>query len=141
MTWATIEDVSNVTGKTVTEQTRTLAVSAIELNTGLIEAVSRPDMNRSDAYWLRQAVVFQAAWLLAQPDYLERSAVSSVSQDGQSASAGNPDWLVLAPLTRKALRRLSWRGIRSVQTSQAAPRVRNINSDEYEAALPWRPVA
>lgn len=140
MAWATIEDVKAVTDRDVTDATRNLAALSIELHTGLIEDVPRADMSDRDLYWLRQATCFQAAWLLSQPDYLERLAVTSASQDGQSANAGNADWLTLAPLTRKALRRLTWRsGMRSI-AQPVTPRVRNINSDEYEETLNWKPV-
>lgn len=135
--WATVEDVLASTGRVVTTLTRTLAVQSIEMHTGLIEAVERTDLTDRDRYWLKLAVCYQAVWLLAQPDYLERNAVNSVSQDGQSASAGNPDWLTLSPQARKCLKRLSWRGVRTVST-QGRRTVANVNSDEYEDTLDWR---
>jgi hypothetical protein len=113
-TWCTIADVATVTGRTVDAQTRNIAANAVELHIGLIEAVSRPLMSRRDAYWLRQAVAYQAAWITQTPDYLDRNAIASLTQDGESATAGNPDWLTLAPLARKALKRLSFRGPRVV---------------------------
>jgi len=137
--WATVEDVLALTGRTVTAQTRTLAASAIEDHTGLLEGVERTDISDRDRAWLRKAVCYQAAWLLAQPDYLERLAVSSAAQDGQSATSGNRDWLTLSPLARKCLKRLSWRGVRTVST-QGSRSVVNVNSDEYEETLDWKAV-
>ena len=137
--WATLEQVATLTGKTVDEPTRALAAAAIELHTGLIEGVERKGLKDRDAYWLRLAVCFQAAWLMTQPDYLERNAVSSVSQDGQSATGGNPDWLTLAPLARKAIKRLSWRGARTIVVDDGARRNRlNVLSEEYDDSLAWR---
>jgi hypothetical protein len=137
--WASIEDVKTLTGRDLTDVDRTLAVTAIELHTGLIEAVERTGMTGRDRYWLKLAVAYQAVWLLAQPDYLERNAVASVAQDGQSASAGNPDWLTLAPLARKALKKLSWRNLRVVTIGHAERRTRlNVLSEEYDDSLPWR---
>jgi hypothetical protein len=135
--WATIADVLALTGKVITAQTRTLAASAIEDHTGLLEGVERTDISARDRAWLRKAVCYQAAWLLTQSDYLERNAVSAVAQDGHSATAGNPDWLTLAPLARKCLKRLSWRGVRTV-SSAGRTVVANINSDEYEETLDWQ---
>lgn len=112
--WATIEQVAALTGATVTALQRGIAVHAIETNTGLIEEVEREDISDRDRYWLKLAVAYQASWLLGQPDFLERTAVSTVAQDGQSATAANPDWLVLAPMARKAIKRLSWRGTRAM---------------------------
>lgn len=137
--WATVAQINAAIGKVVTETTRNLAAQSIELHTGLIEEVERVDISGRDRYWLKLAVCYQAAWLLTQPDYLERLAVSSASQDGQSATAGNADWLTLAPLTRKALKRLSWRGTRTVNT-QAGRKILNVNSDEYEDTLAWRAI-
>lgn len=138
--WATIENVQTATGRVVTETTRNLAAQSIEMHTGLIEGVERTDISGRDLYWLKLAVCYQAVWLLAQPDYLERNAVSSVSQDGQSATAGNPDWLTLSPQARKCLKRLSWRGVRTVATAGSKPAIVNVNSDEYEDTLDWRTV-
>jgi hypothetical protein len=138
--WATVEQIAEAIGRTVTATTRSLAAQSIELHTGLIESVERTDISDRDLYWLKLAVCYQAAWLLVQPDYLERSAVKAVRQEGQSADAGNPDWLTLAPLARKALRRLSWRGIRTVSTMPERRTILNVNSDEYEDTLDWRVV-
>ncbi|MGL4176104.1 MAG: hypothetical protein ACRCSN_08490, partial [Dermatophilaceae bacterium] len=112
--WATIAEVEQLTGQVVTSATRVQAVTSIELHCGLIEGVLRADVADRDLYWLKLATAYQAAWLSAQPDYLERNAVSTAAQDGQSATMGNADWLTLAPLARKAIKRLSWRGPRSV---------------------------
>jgi len=138
--WATAEQAAELTGASVDETARNLAANAIELHTGLIESVERKSMADRDRYWLKLAVCYQAAWLVAQPDYLERNAVASVSQDGQSASAGNPDWLTLAPLARKALRRLSWRGTRTMVVGADArlARVRDVLSESYDDSHAWR---
>lgn len=138
--WASVADILAVTGKAADAATRNMAANAVELLTGLVESVERTDLASRDAYWLKLAVAYQAAWLLSQPDYLERSAIASASQDGQSATMGNADWLVLAPLARKALKRLSWRGIRTANTYPSPRAIVNVNSDEYEDGLDWQPV-
>lgn len=137
--WATVAQINTAIGKVVTETTRTLAAQSIEMHTGLIEEVERVDISDRDRYWLKLAVCYQAAWLLNQPDYFDRLAVSSVGQDGQSAAAGNPDWLTISPLARKAIKRLSWRGVRTVATAPGRGIV-NVNSDEYEDTLNWKAV-
>jgi len=137
--WATVEQIAQTVDRNVNQATRNLAAQSIEMHTGLIEGVVRTDISSRDRYWLMLAVSYQAVWLLAQPDYLERNAVSSASQDGQSATMGNPDWLTLSPAARKCLRRLSWRGIRTVST-KAGTRIANVNDDDWEDAhLDWRP--
>ena len=138
--WASVADITAATGVTVDASTRSIAANAIELTTGLIEAVERTDISERDRYWLKLAVCYQAAWIVAQPDYLERNAIASASQDGQAATGGNPDWLALAPLARKALKRLSWRGVRTVSTQPGRRVVVNVNDDDYEDTLDWSPV-
>lgn len=139
--WATVETIAEVTGKTVTEAVRRQAAQAIELHTGLIESVPRVDMTRRDAYWLQQAVAYQAAWLAPTPDYLERNDVKQVSQDGASASGG-ADWMTLAPLARKAVKRLSWRGTRTKLIANAGGRlpVTNALAEVQDDRQPWRPL-
>lgn len=140
--WATVPQVQALTGATVSALTLSMAKNAVEMTTGLIEDVERPDLTNRDRYWLRMAVCYQAAWLNAQPDYLERNSISSASQDGQSVTGGNADWLVLAPLARKAIKRLSWRGVRSIvpgKDDTVSLAGLNPDSDTYDDRLPWSP--
>lgn len=143
--WCTVATVASLTGKTVTAVDRNLAAFAIELTTGLIESVKRTDMTRRDAYWLQQAVAFQAAWLSETPDYLERNDVSSASQDGQSVTL-KPDALVLAPLARRAIKRLSWRGTRSIRPIAVDERGRirltadYVPLEAHDDLQVWRPL-
>lgn len=139
--FATIEQVAELTGVTVTAATRKLAAQAVELSTGLIEAVERVDLTDRDAYFLRLACAYQAAWLEGQPDYLTRTNLSSASADGQSATGG-PDWLTLSPMARKAIKRLSWAGTRSAMIGAVAARaVVDPLSELADDRLAWRPIA
>lgn len=138
--WATVADILALTGRNVTDLTRSLSAQAIEMHTGLIEAVERVDIVDRDRYWLKLAVCYQAVWLMAQPDYLERNAVASVSQDGQSATMGNADWLTLSPQARKCIKRLSWRGVRTVSTKTTQRTALNVNSEAFDDSLDWRRV-
>ena len=139
--WATIVDVTTLTGKTVTQQQRDQAAATIELHCGAIESVERPDVSGRDLYWLKLAVSYQAAWLAAQPDLFERNDVASAAQDGESANF-RPDAHTLAPLARKALKRLSWRGPRTLVTPAADARGRRIDttSEEFDDSLAWKRV-
>lgn len=143
--WCTVAEVAGITGKTVTVVDRNLAAFSVELTTGLIESTAHVDLKRRDAYWLRQAVAFQAAWLSETPDYLERNDVSAASQDGQSVTL-KPDALVLAPLARRALKRLSWRGTRSVRPLRVDERGRirlaadYVPLEAHDDLQDWRPL-
>lgn len=138
--WCTKEQVTTLTGVTVDDATRALAAQAIELKTGLIEEVVRSGITDRDKYWLKLAVAYQAAWLTEQPDYLTRNDVTMASQDGQSAQGANRDWLVLGAMARTAIKRLSWRGTRTIAIADQPRRVVNVNDDEYEDTLGWTPV-
>lgn len=136
--WATVAEVFTATGRNVTQMTRDLAAQSIEMHTGLIEDVVRVDITDRDRYWLKLTTAYQAVWIAAQPDYLERSAVMSVSQDGQSVTGANPDWLTLSPQARKCIKRLSWRGVRTVSIQRADRTALNVNSEEFDDSLDWR---
>ena len=84
----------------------------------------------------------------AQPDMFTRSAVTSYGDNGQSLTFA-PSGQTLAPLARRALARLSWKGTTSVgvlgQSDLAAAAgplggaVRDYD-DGGPAAEDWRPL-
>ena len=138
--WATIEDVDEVTGKTVTAKERGIAVRSLEPIIGVIEAVDRPDISDRDRYWLKLATCYQAAYVLDNPDFFSRADVTSASQDGESANFRNVDAHLLSPLARKCIRRLSWRGLTRSKDRAAQRGPLNILSEEYDDSLAWKPV-
>lgn len=139
--WATVADVATLTGKTVSQAQRDQAAATIELHTGAIEAVERTATSDRDRYWLKLATCYQSAWLAAQADLFERNDVASAGQDGESATF-RPDAHTLAPLARKAIKRLSWRGPRTLITPRADARGRRLDttSEEYDDSLAWKRV-
>lgn len=138
--WATVDDVLDLTGKTVTASQLRQAVAMIELHTGAIEGVERVDTSERDRYWLKLATCYQAAWLSAQPDAFERNDVSSAGQDGQSA-VFRADAHTLSPFARRALKKLSWRGPRTLITPRADYTGRvDTTSEEYDDSLAWKRV-
>lgn len=139
MPWATPESVTVITGRTVDEAGIARAAAVIESVTGLIESVMRPETTDRDLYWLKQATSYQAAWMLDNPDVFSRADVTSAGQDGESAAFRNVDAHLLAPLARKALRRLSFRQPNRAQVDAARAAV-NVNTEEFDDSLPWRPM-
>ncbi len=138
--WATVENVKDVTGAVVSEADVKVAIATLEPLVGLINGVERPGISDRDKHWLRNATCFQAAFVKDNPDLFSRADVTSASQDGESASFRNVDAHLLAPLARKAIRRLSWRGLtRPGDRSRLRPSL-NVNSEEYDDSLPWRPL-
>lgn len=141
--FATIEEISTLTGVTVDTTTRSIAAQSIEAKTGLIEGTldARTDISDRDLYWLKTACAWQAAWLQGQPDFLTRNDVSSASVDGQSVT-GRADWLTLSPMARTSIKRLSWVGTRSMMLGPNAARfVADPLSETADDRERWRPIA
>lgn len=137
--WATVEDVKNLTGKVITEDERNQAVGTLEIHIGLIESVERPGLTERDRYWLKLALCYQAAWVKAQVDLFERNDVANASQDGEAA-AFRPDAHTLGPLARKTIKRLSWRGPRTLNTLRPGAARVDVTSEAYDDSLNWRPM-
>lgn len=138
--WATIADVKELTRVEVDETTRLQAVASIENLVGVLEEGPRGGISDRDLVWLKRAVCYQAAWLEAQPDFFERNDVSSASQSGQSATGANRDWLILSPNARRCLKRLSWRGPRTIATGAQLGKGDKPDLDTLDDRLPWRPL-
>lgn len=139
MTWATIEDVKNITGRQVEAETLALAVELVGLHIGVVpeEGVS---IAGRDGKIVKRMVAFEAAWLPDQPDLLERMNIASSSQDGQSVTL-KKDGLTLAPLAALARRRLSWQGTRSTTQEAATKRITDDDDvDTLGRPLPWKPL-
>ncbi|WP_274029454.1 hypothetical protein [Streptomyces sp. MMBL 11-1] len=116
-TWASIQDVVDITGATVTDAQLRRAQYVIDLVSGRtyeIHTVLVEEGRTRDLRWLKQAVAYQAAWMAAQPDMFTRLNLTSVNQDTAQAQMG-ASALTLAPLARRALHQVSWQGTRSVQ--------------------------
>jgi hypothetical protein len=139
MAWATAEDVQQLTGKTVDDTLIDQATAVIEMTQGgRVSSLGTTTVSARNLYWLKLAVAYQAAWMDAQPDYFERMDVDTFTQDGASATL-RPDGLRLAPLARTALKRLSWRGMRTIHASTGRLRV-GFYSDTADDHLHYRPL-
>lgn len=141
-TWATIDDVDDITGLTVTNRDIMRAVHTLETITGLIQALDRPDITDRDRYFLKLMTCYQVAFMDENPDLFSRNDVTSASQDGESAAYRNVDSHLFGPLARKAYRRLSWRAKRFlVIEGTIAPHNRiDVNSEAFDDHLPWTPM-
>jgi hypothetical protein len=116
MPWATISDVDDLTSKTVTDPDIVKAQAVIEIHVSRTELVPSDTIGTRDLHWLKLAVAYQTVWMLANPDIYERTEQTTLLQDGVEARDMPPDALTIAPLARRAIRRLSWKKSRSVHT-------------------------
>lgn len=114
MAWADVTYTGNITGVVVTESHIAQAQGMIELFSGVTEQYK---LKARDVRHLRMAVAYQAAWLKGQIDVMTRTDVGQVTQDEMSFTynPANPEAPVLGPLARAALKRLRWKGTRSIK--------------------------
>lgn len=123
MPWATGADVVTLTGHPADDEKIAIAQTHIELFVGRTEDTATAELSARDLAWLKRAVAYQAVWLAGQADINTRLDVSQLSQDGMQA-AFKGDGLVLAPLARRAIRQLSWKGgTRSISAEPFCPPV------------------
>lgn len=111
--WATPADVSELTGATATDTQIAQAQGIIETFSGRVGAAVNFTVSAGSTEWLRRAVAYQTVWMLAQPGLFERSDLDASSQDGVTVKFRG-DGAMIAPLAKKALRKVKWRGSRSV---------------------------
>ncbi|GGW98725.1 hypothetical protein [Streptomyces chartreusis] len=139
--WATVQQVNNVTGVSVTVQQLAQAQDDIEIFSGRVYE-DTPRIRTRDLYWLGRAVARQAAWAAGQFGLETRLDATQIQQD-QVSSSLKDDGLVLAPMAARALRRVSWMRsrtvhIRSAVESASLP-VGNPLSDSSDDSFVWAP--
>lgn len=136
MGWASVADVLEATGATVSEAQLAQAAATIEIHTGRpYDEDTAARTGSRDTHWLKRAECYQAVWQLAQPDLFERSNVTQVAQEGGGTTGLTPDALTLAPLAKRAVEQLSWRRSRSLHTP--SPRRAGVDVDDCGD---WRPL-
>lgn len=114
MAWVTAAEASDITGQTVTEAQVNAAHPIIELYTNVTTETSAA-LKPRDLRLLKYAEAYQAYWMASQVDVLSRMDADHVTQDGLTFQKGDEDALVLAPLAKKCIVRLSWNKSRSIQ--------------------------
>ena len=139
--WATAQTVIDATGVTVTDQQLAQAQADIEIFSNRIYA-DTPRIRDRDLYWLGRAVARQAAWLAGQVGLETRLDATQIQQD-QVSTTLQGDGLVLAPMAKRALQRVSWMRSRTVHVRSpiegAGPLLANPLSDGIDDALVWAP--
>lgn len=121
MAWATVADVTTLTGTTPTDPQLAAAQAVIEVHCNRTEAAA-DSFRLRDLVWLRQAVAWQAVWQAAQPGYETRQGIANASQDGASFAYRTAADQTLAPLAQRALKNCSWMGTRTLRSTNRRPR-------------------
>jgi len=117
-TWASTDDVLDVTGMTVTSADLALAEADV-----CTFANRSPDasagMSERDLYWLKLATCYQVSWRDSQVQVAGRQSVGSMSTGGAGGQSVTyrAGWeVVLAPMAARAIRNLSWKADRTQRT-------------------------
>ena len=139
--WATVQEVIDSTGVSVTDAQLAQAQSDIEIFTNRIYADTARIRTR-DLHWLGQAVARQAAWIAGQFGLETRLDATQIQQD-QVSTTLQGDGLVLAPMAARALKRVSWMRSRTVHIRSAVegagPLVGDPLADGTDDSLVWAP--
>lgn len=121
MAWATVEQVENQTGVTVSAETIALASSMIDTFTGADEELPEDAISAVDRRHLRKATGWQAVWIAGKPGLItERELVTQVTSDGQSMSRESQMDAMCAPFAKREIASLSWMGTGTVRIRPVA---------------------
>lgn len=144
--WATTGDVLLYTGVTVTGAQVAQAQAVVEIFADTTTAASDAgNISEKNLRLLKQATAYQAAWISQHPDAFTNMDVTSISQDQVSATFLHANALILAPLAKRCIDRLSWRRIRPIRMGRNRwPISRTLNTisaaaDENDPR--WRPLS
>lgn len=114
MTWATVEQVENRTGVTVSAETLALASAMIDTFTGADEELPEDAITAVDRRHLRNACAWQAAWVAGKPGLItERELATSITSDTQNIQRESQMDALCAPLAKREIASLSWVGTRT----------------------------
>lgn len=106
----------------------------------MITSLEGVDLGREDTEILKKATVYQAVWLRANPDVEERTDVTQIRTAGLSGESAQltTDGIILAPLARRLLTRLSWVRSRSIRT-QLRGGLTGVHPDSLGGdVIPWK---
>ena len=147
MTWATAQDVIDKTGMTVSDAVLKQAQAVVELFSDTSEDASDAgNISPKNLRMLNLAVCYQAAWITQHPDAFTNIDLTNFNQDQVSGTLAHANALILAPLAKRAIDRLSWKRIRPLRIGARAnygliPPTMNTTSAVLDDNDPrWRPI-
>lgn len=132
--WCDIDQVSHMTGVVVTDLVMVRAQSLLELFTEIYADALPIYVTPRDYRHLQDALVYQAAWMAPRLDVFDAMDLSSVSQDGMSATFNaQPKWI--APIAWRAIKQLSWFRTGRIRTEMDFQAASYANLQELEQAF------
>jgi hypothetical protein len=147
VTWATASDVATYTGLPVTAAQVEQAQAVIELFADTTEDASDAgNIKPKNLRLLKLAVAYQAGWITQHPDAFTNIDLTNFTQDQVSGTLTHASALVLAPLAKRCIDRLSWKRIRPLRIGARTepghiPRTMNTTSAVLDDDDPrWQPL-
>lgn len=115
-TWASTSDVTTYTGMTVTAAQVEQAQAVIELFADTTtDASDAGNIYPKNLRLLKLAVAYQAAWITQHPDAFTNIDLNNFNQDQVSGTLAHANALILAPLAKRCIDRLSWKRTRPLR--------------------------
>lgn len=135
MAWATIAETLTYTGITVTSAQLAQAQAMVEMFADVTEEANA-NISTKNLRFLKMAVAYQAAWITEHPDLFTHVDVSTMLQDGLQFTRGHENAMLLAPMARRSINRLSWRRNRSIKVRPSKRRtLRGATQIEYMGTM------
>lgn len=106
--WATPADTLNLTGVTVDAAMMTRAQGVIDTFVDIDPLSPGIKADPRDLVRLKRACAYQAGWMFEQIDVTARTDITQAAQDGATFVYANPNAIVLAPLAKRNIDRLSF---------------------------------
>ena len=116
MTWATTGDVVAYTGVTAAAAQVGQAQAVVEMFADTtIDASDAGNISPKNLRLLKMATAYQAAWITQHPDAFTNVDLTNYNQDQVSGTLAHANALILAPLAKRCIDRLSWKRIRPLR--------------------------
>jgi hypothetical protein len=127
-TWATPSETLAYTRISVSQDNLDAAQAMIELFSDVIyeqtvDTSGTALISAKNLRLLKMATAYQAAWMTEHPDLFTHTDIQSINQDGIFYVHAHENSYLLAPMARRALKRLSWMRNKNIRVRPSRNRV------------------
>jgi hypothetical protein len=127
-TWASPSETLAYTRISVSQDNLDAAQAMIELFADVVynqtvDASGGALIGAKNLRLLKMATAYQAAWMTEHPDLFTHTDIQSINQDGIFYVHQHENSYLIAPMARRALRRLSWMRQRNIRIRPSSRRL------------------
>jgi hypothetical protein len=143
MPWTTVQQVTDLTGKTVDDVAVRVASAMIDTKAGTSEDMPQDSITARDRKTLARAAAWQAAWIAPK---LNAGLLDQRESARGTTAAGVTDrreadvQIMYAPMALLELRNLSWFGTRHEDRRPTLPAPINFLNEASDACGTWTPL-